>query len=249
MTQEIIYAISSSCPDAPILPGYCLALLKGLSRLARWWGLLAPHIVYTTRIGELDDPGAIDVQVVPDWSGAQFGGEDLSGAIAFHTVAPDGRPICYISWAEVQVSGGTLTGPDGLVSAIFHEMAEAFVDPLTPTSKLVINPQGQQEPVEVCDRIQGTDYEESGSPGIWLANALGPAGFRVLLGNTSVDIASDLRLSTLTSGFPLTPGGYYAPVGADPVFGERATEHLRKRVAKFGARSGAINAARSRQAK
>lgn len=239
----MIYALSSSCSDALIQPAWCLALLKGLTRLARWWSLPAPHVVYTSRVGELDDPGARDVQIVPDWSGPQFAGQDLSGTIAYHTVAPDGRPICYVSWAAVQVNGGTLTGPDGLVSAIFHECAESLVDPLIPSVRLMTNPQGQQEPVEVCDRLQGTDYEEPGSEGIWLANALTPQAFGLAAGDVGhFDIAADVRGTSITSAFPLTPGGYYAPLDGPPVFGERAPAHLVARVTKFGARSGAVRA-------
>ena len=235
-----IYAISTSCTDIAITPGDVLALAKSLARCARWWNLETPHVVYATRVGELDDPGAIDAHIVPDWSAPQFvsiPAQDL----AYHTVGPDGRAVCYISWAAVQVNGGTLRGPNGLWSAISHECLESLVDPTC--TRVVTNPAGQREPVEVCDRLEGEDYEEDGSPGVWLANALGPPGFWLLPTCGPVDIAGDLRTSRWTTSFPLAPGGYYAPLDGPPVFGERAPEHLRERVTRLGARSGAIRQA------
>jgi hypothetical protein len=242
-----VYAISSSCTDVAIAPGDVLALAKSLARCARWWSLPTPHVVYTTRIGELDDPGAIDVHIVPDWSAPQFAGIPAQD-IAYHTVGPDGRAVCYISWAAVQVNGGTLRGPNGLWSAISHECLESLVDPLC--TRVVVNPAGQQEPVEVCDRLEDDDYEEDGSPGVWLANALKPAGFGIYTPGTIAftgprDIAGDLRPSPWTMPFPLADGGYYAPVDGPPVFGERAPEHLKERVGRLGARSGAVRAAQA----
>jgi hypothetical protein len=222
-------------------------LAKSLARCARWWSIPTPHVVYTTRIGELDDPGAIDVHIVPDWSAPQFAGIPAED-IAYHTVGPDGRAVCYISWAAVQVNGGTLRGPNGLWSAIAHECLEALVNPTL--DKYVANPAGQQEFVEVCDRLQGDDYEEDGSPGVWLANALKPAGFGLpgpgsgWTPGDGVDIASDLRPSQWTTPFPLAPGGYYAPLDGPAVFGDRASPLLRNRVGRLGARSGAVRAAR-----
>lgn len=237
-----IYAISSSCPDVVIAPGDVLALAKSLARCARWWSIPTPHVVYTTRVGDLDDPGAVDVHIVPDWSAPQFAGTPAQD-IAYHTVGPDGRAVCYISWATVQVNGGTPRGPNGLWSAVSHECLESLINPFL--DRYVANPAGQQEPVEVCDRLEGDDYEEDGSPGVWLSNALGPQGFGLVTASPKmrVDIASDLRPSQWTTPFPLAPGGYYAPVDGPPVFGERAPAHLRERVTRLGARSGAVRQA------
>lgn len=239
----MIFALSSSCPDAPIDSKAVLAFAKGLTRLAKWWSKDASHVVYTSRIGEIGDPGAVDIHVVPDWSGPEFAGIPATD-VAFHAFW-GGRPVGYVSWAAVQVNGGTLYGPDGLWEAISHEGYEADVNP--DTDAYVTNPLGQREPREVCDRLQGTAYEEEGSPGIWLANALGPEAF--VLGASraaGLDIASDLRAPTCTAAFPLTPGGYYAPEGAPPVFGERVSATKRGQVERTGARGSRSRGAQSR---
>jgi hypothetical protein len=227
-----VFALSSSTPDVAIAPAWCLAIAKSLARLARWWGLDAPHVVYTTRIGELDDPGAIDVHVVPDWSAFP---DVPSNFLAYHTLVA-GRPVCYISWAAIQATGATLTGPGGLVSTISHECSESLVDP--GLDHVVTNPQGQKELVEVCDRIEGTDYEEPGSEGIWLANALGPLCFSLSMGQgwSMCDIASDLRPAVATRPFPLAPGGYYQPIGLPAVYGASAPQHLKDRIDAGGGR-------------
>ena len=226
----MIFALSSACSDAAVTPTACLALAKQQARLAKWHHIDLAHVVYTPGLGALDDPGACDVQIVGDLPDAEAA---VNGAIAYHTTV-NGRPVCYISWNTVKINGGTLYGPSGLWVAVSHEMCEARINPTV--NRYVTNPAGQREAYEVCDRLQGTDYVEDGSPGIYLANALGPHGFELGYAGTPVDIASDLRHSTLTNAFPLSAGGYYAPVGSDPVFGELAPEHLRRRVAAKGGR-------------
>lgn len=241
---ESVYALSSSCPDAQPTPAICEALLKNATRCARAYSLPAPRVEFASRIGAIDDPNAVDVHWVPDWSGPEFAGQDLSDAIAFHTIM-NGRRVIYVSWAAVQVNGGTLTGPDGLVSATSHEINEDQCDPLIPAPILVTNPQGQREPREVADRLQGNDYCEQGSDGIYVSDALIPSGWDTATpANDVVNIAADVDPSKAVRGpFPLLPGGYYEPLDEVPVFGERASARLVARVSRRGARSGAVRAA------
>lgn len=242
----MIFALSSSCTDAPITLEGCLALSKQQARLARWWGIAPSEVRYTTRLGQIDDPGCVDVHVMPDWSGEQFVGIPATD-IAYHTVSSDGRPVCFISWAAVQVNGGTLTGPGGLWSAIGHEMCESAIDP--ECDRLIANPAGKMELVEVCDRIQGNDYEEPGSEGIYLSDALGPAAWSLATPkDAAVSIASDLG-KPVYGPFPLLPGGYYAPIDGPPVFGEAVSAIVRERLTRLGARSGWVKALRALQSR
>jgi hypothetical protein len=231
----VIYAISSACPEVVIQPEWCEALAKQRARLAKWHGHEPNRIEFTTAIGQIDDPDAVDVQILPDLS--RFPG--TSGLLAFHDYT-SGRPVCYMGAAAIKAENGTdnwILGPNGLWSAVSHEICETDED--RDCAKTVTNPDGQVEPYEVCDRLQGSDYEEDGSPGIWLANALGPQGFVIGAARAAgLDIASDLRTSTFTASFPLTPGGYYAPEGEPPVFGERVSGVARARIERHGARGG-----------
>jgi hypothetical protein len=122
-----------------------------------------------------------------------------------------------------------------LLSAISHEMCECAIDP--ECTATVVGPTGP-EPKEVCDRLQGTDYEESGSPGFYLANAAGPGFF--IQGErreAGLDIASDLNPPTAVTAFFLAPGGYFQNATTGQLtFGEEATDGLRDRASRNGPR-------------
>lgn len=238
MTPPYLFACSSACPDAPLDAEGCLALAKQQARLAKWYGHEPCRVEFTTELGEFDDPGAIDVRVV------ETHGDAPPGAIAWHTVE-NGRGTIWVLWGAVQASGGTLKGPNGLYSAISHELCETAED--EPCDETVPLPGDGADPLrtslEVCDWVQGSDYEEDGSPGIWLANAVGSYFWGI--GNyraEGLDIASDLRAPTVTVAFTETSGGYHdviAPDGTSAlVFGDRVPEHVKARLLTTGPRAG-----------
>lgn len=236
---SMIFAVSSSVPGALTpaqLQAGCVASAKGLARLAAWWGIPAPRVEFTTQLGAtLDDTSAYDVHILPDLS--QFPG--ASQDLAFHIDA-NGRPTCYIGANVCKAENGTadwIFGPDGLWVAIDHELKECAIDP--DCSQEVQGPTCKM-PKEVCDLLQGTDYTEPGSDGIYLANAYGPQGF--VIGATraaGLDIASDLRAPVATEAFWLAPGGYYVNVDTDTeVFGALVSAAKIDRIKRTGVRGG-----------
>jgi hypothetical protein len=235
----MIFAVSCSAPNilqASQLQAGCLASAKGLARLASWWSIPAPRVEYTTDIGAgLDDPDAYDVHVLPDLSSVGGDTRDL----AFHCVVA-GRPTCYVGANVCKAENGTdnwFMGPNGLWAALDHELKECTID---PTCALIVQGPTCLEPKEVADRLQGTDYCEPGSEGIYLANAYGPEG--LTLGDVralGLDIASDLRAPTTTTAFYLAPGGYYqnATTG-EMIFGDKVHPLKRERLLRTGPRGG-----------
>jgi len=244
------YAISSAVAEAPITEAMAVALTKNLRRLEAWWDVelyastVWEHqahvdVKWSPTVGDmLQDPGYAVVHVVDSLP-------DAPQDIAYHTVDEQGRPVCLISWAAVLAEGGTLTGPDGLTSAIGHEILESRVDP-TCLSYVPL-PQGGSTPLEVCDWVQGSDYCEPGSPDVYVPNAVGPMFF--VNGKFGrLDIASDLSAGAVTQAFQETPGGYHeveAPDGTvSNVFGERVPEVKRLRIDRVGPRGGLRRCAR-----
>ena len=242
------YALSSAVPEAPITDAIGSALVANLRRLEQWWrmhlnpewdNLVNVALEYCTETGAVpSDPTYAVVQVVASLP-------DAPGDIAYHTLDASGRPLCLISWAAVQTEGGTLTGPNGLVSAISHEILESRVDPLCAwTVKQYtgeLNPDGVDEPIEVCDRVQGSDYEEPCAPGIFVANAVGPRFW--IAGQVGLlDIRSDVTTAAVTSAFEQLPGGYHEAIAANgavtQVFGDAVSAMKRARLLRTGVRGG-----------
>ena len=237
------FAVSSAVPDVVIQPEWCQSFAMAVARLAKWWGILAPTVEYTTQPGQLDDPDGYDVQIVQSLPNAP---DD----IANHTVV-NGKPLCLISWAAVQAEGGSLTGPEGLTVAMSHEILECTIDPLCTKTVPVPNVNGMGDistPVEVCDWVQGSDYCEIA--GIYVANAVGPRFF--MQGATGLlDIRSDLGPAAVTAAFQLLPGGYYEKIQGSQVsnvYGERVSAVKRARLDRTGARAGLTRDSRLSQA-
>lgn len=236
------YAISSSVDEAPITEAMAVAITKGLRRLEQWWrpylstdvtwgGEANVDVKWSPTIGDmLPDPDYCVVHVVPKL--------DDPHVVAYHTYDFN-RPICLISWAMVQVEGGSLVGPDGLISAISHEVFESRVD--ATCAKTARMPDGLYTPLEVCDWVQGTDYCEPGSPEIYIANAVGPRFF-VVGAQGRLDIRSDVTEPAVTQAFQETPEGYHEVEQLDgsvtQVFGSRFPECKKPRIIEKGTRGG-----------
>lgn len=237
------YAVSSAVPDAPITEARAVALTKNLRRLEAWWAddlatndtwerLPNVDVKWSPTVGDmLPDAEYAVVHVVPSLNDP--------GAIAYHTVDEKGRPVCLISWAMVLAEGGSLDGPDGLVSAISHEILESRVDPTCQRN--VRMPDGLVTPLEVCDWVQGMDYCEPGSPGIYVANAVGPRFFQIgAFGR--LDLRSDVADGAVTQAFQETPEGYHEVEHPDgtvtQTFGKRFSPIKADRVRRVGSRGG-----------
>jgi hypothetical protein len=98
-------------------------------------------------------------------------------ALAYHTSAPDGRPLILIGVqivkANVAAGADWLKGPDSLLTAASHELVETFVDPYCDWWWDL---DGATEiPLEASDVVQGDAYEED--PGLFVSNFVGPRYF------------------------------------------------------------------------
>ena len=241
------YALSSAVPEVVITAEIASALLQNLRRFEQWWkdrsqaawnNLVNVSLVWSAETGVIpSDPELAVVQVVASLP-------DAPQDVAYHTTDSAGRPMCLISWAAVQAEGGTVSGPNGLVAAISHEILESRADPLCILSVPLpgANTTGDlSTPLEVCDWVQGSDYEEPGSPGIFVANAVGPRFF--MQGATGLlDIRSDVTTGAVTSAFQETPGGYHEVITGSgvvsQVFGDLVPAATRARIQRTGTRGG-----------
>ena len=252
------YALASMVPDAQLTPAIAQAILMSLRRfeahwrdrlvtIAEWGNAENVALEASYEVGAVPaDPTLALIQIVQS-------SPVPSGDIADHTVDANGRPICYISWDAVQAEGGTLTGPDGLVSAITHEVHESRLDPLCLTVTPLPNVNGMGDtstPLESDDALQGTDYCEPAAPGIYVSNSCTPAYF--LQGNTSetaqLDTRADVTTSAVSEAFEIAPEGYREVIASDGttsnVYGAKVSHLKHARLERTGPRSGAVRAAR-----
>lgn len=241
------FCLWSSVPAAPITQEMAAAALCSLRRCEAWWRWAGRPLMtdgpcaLKLQAGVVHDgivalPGFAKVQVVPVLP-------DAPQDVAYHTVDAGGDPYGLISWAAVLAEGGSLMGPGGLLEALTHEMLEALVDPTC--RQTVPLPSGGRTPLEVCDWVQGSAYEEL--PGHFVANAVGPRFFTP--GETgALDLASDVGRGAVTRAFEETPDGYHEVIADDgsvsQVFGERMRPAVRARLERTGPRGGLVRARR-----
>lgn len=238
MVPQKGFWLASHVPGVVIQPEWASALLVSLRKLEVAWpeGRMTEgpaELRWSPDVGAvLTDPAYSAIIVKPSIT--------IPGDIADHSVASNGQPVSEISLAAVQAEGGTLTGPNGLLSAIGHELPEADIDPTCQRTVLLPDGSGRRTSVEVADWRQNTDVEIL--PGIWVANWVTPGFFG--LGGPSTDMM----------GVPITPstlssGGYHDVLAADGtetlVFGERASDFLITRVKRNGPRGGLRRKARA----
>jgi hypothetical protein len=208
MTQRG-YAISSDVEGFPITAEVGTALLQNLRRCealwvkqltdpqeanARVWGCRANvDVMWSAETGAVDpDPALCVVQLVPSLPA----GVDAN-IIAYHTVDDSGRPLCLISYVAA--------GSDW-PSAMSHEICESRVD--ATCNATVRAPDGRVFDLEVCDTVEGSDYEEAS---VRVANVVGPAYFGIDRG--PLDIAG-----VAAEPFQILPTGY-AVIDGSEVFG------------------------------
>jgi hypothetical protein len=127
---------------------------------------------------------------------------DDQSALAYHTVLADGTPSIDVGWGIIKANGGDLFGRGGFLSTSAHEYAEAFVDPYVDF--WADAPDGSYElSLEVCDPVQGDEYEIDRGSGIYVANFVGPRYFSSLVSPGKID-----RMGLCTRTFEIRKGGY-----------------------------------------
>src|SRR5580693_6299217 len=117
--------LASSAPAAVFTDAHGQALLKSIRRCEAWWANHsrmtdgACELLWSSEIGAtFDDPSYASVVLVPSIA--------IPGDLAYHSVRANGQPYCEIGWSQIVAEGGTLTGPDGAMSAISHELLECL---------------------------------------------------------------------------------------------------------------------------
>lgn len=141
-----------------------------------------------------------------------FDDADQADALGYHSVDPYGRAFGKAFWSVIQGAGGTLK--DGALSlsvTLSHEVLEMVGNPYV--NFWADLPDGGQEAVELCDRVQGDSYRVGG---VSVSDFLGPRAFRLGAGPFN-------WLNTLKSPFEIRPNGYAIRRSGDnvyPVFGE-----------------------------
>lgn len=148
-----------------------------------------------------------------------FDDADQSDALGYHSVDPYGRSFGKAFWSVLRGAGGTLK--DGALSlsvTLSHEVLEMVGNPYV--NFWADTPDGDQEAIELCDRVQGDSYRVGG---VSVSDFLGPRAFRQGPGPYN-------WLQTLKSPFEIRPNGYAIRRRGDDiraVFGESVPEWRR----------------------
>jgi hypothetical protein len=134
--------------------------------------------------------------------------KDVPGALAYHDLT-DGRPILVTMAKTILDSGGTTFGPDGVLSAHLHEVEETFND--AACNLIARGPDGKYRWREVCDAVQGEDYEITPGSGMYAPNYCKAHWFNP----DSPDQDLDFQHSR-TEPFQVAPHGYQVVADCGP---------------------------------
>lgn len=238
------FAISSSVPGVTLGEREATAFLEGLRRLEQWWShentdpqdanarawgcRLNVDLEYHEAGNDPAGDGWVLVQLV-----AQLPPGTPPDFEAYHSTDEQGRPVALVKWSP------------NWTEAFSHEIWETRED---ATCQITVPlPDGGRTPREVCDWAQGQPYEEPTSPGVLLANAVGP-GFFVVGSTGDLDIASDIRIAGIRRAFAETPDGYHEVVSdsgeSTYVYGEYVTAAKRALLERVGPRGGKVRTRR-----
>jgi hypothetical protein len=157
---------------------------------------------------------------------------DEAGAVGYHTTTEEGRPVLRAFTRPILDNGGTIaTGPNSLSVTMSHEFLETIGDPYA--SWWADTPDGEEEALELCDRVEGDAYEIDS---VAVSNFLGPRAF-ALEGAGPYD-----WMRRLDTAWGMTAGGYCirrrgGPTGAvRDVFGAQFPEWKRAMKRRAGSR-------------
>lgn len=144
------------------------------------------------------------------------------GVAAYHMAAQDGTPVGFAARDEyVSLMGDGNPFTMALSEGIGHEFDEIIGD--VGANQYADRPDGTEEALELCDRVQGTGYMKGG---IAVPNFLLPPAF-----DPGAPGPWDFK-GVLQSQYGVTPQGYVILRSIGPVLGVRgvAGRHLRMRV-------------------
>lgn len=148
-----------------------------------------------------------------------FDDADQAGVLGYHSLDPAGRSFGRAFWNVLQAGGGTLKeGARSLSVTLSHEALEMVGNPYV--NFWADLPDGEQEAVELCDRVQGDSYSVGN---VSVSNFLGPRAFRQ--GPGPYD-----WMQLLKSPFEIRESGYALRRSGDtiyPVFGRSVPEWRR----------------------
>lgn len=141
-----------------------------------------------------------------------FDDTEQADSLGYHSVDPLGRAYGRAFWPLIREKGGTLKeGAMSLSATLSHEALEMVANPYV--NFWADLPDGTQEAVELCDRVQADSYRVGG---VSVSDFLGPRAFRPGPGPYN-------WLQSLKSPFEIRSGGYaIRRSGGDifPVFSE-----------------------------
>lgn len=145
-------------------------------------------------------------------------------ALAYHTEM-NGQPCIFVGAGicEKNCPGSDwVGGPDSLLVAASHEIAETIVN---PNVNLWVDRGTSEEALEICDWVQGDSYiDPDGPSGMYVSNFCHPRFF------SSRPASRFDAMGLCGSAWELRPGGYHTPRTGGPtgtttqVFGARPSE-------------------------
>lgn len=192
-------AIVNEIRDADVNDAAVAAMVAVLNEqaidFADFWQRMPIEVYAAATLAEVDANDA-PLALVPT--------SDVPEDLGYHAIQASGRPFGICAWGPVKAAGGAvLTGADAFSVTVSHEYLELIVNPYV--TAWIDTPEGDQEPFEICDRVQGDSYAIGNYPGpaVSVSNFLGPRAFSQ--GPGPYDFQR-----VLTSPREVRPGGYVA---------------------------------------
>lgn len=124
----------------------------------------------------------------------------VANAFGYHEYTAEGLPISYVFVRLLRENG------ESVVETASHELLEMMINPGIHTCvEQDVNGYSKFYAKEVCDPVQGTNYEVSGFPGVRLSNFVLPPYFDGFRKPKSVPFDF---LNRVQRPFQVLPGGY-----------------------------------------
>jgi hypothetical protein len=233
------YAVLNESADSSIGPAL-IPILKGLviqsqRDFPQLWESLPCEIAIYQKITDIPlDHNAFHIaDTIPE----------APGALAYHTVLPNGRPMLKLGWVTIQQNGGTLmTGANSLSSAMSHEICETCADPYCSFYSIWPADPTKMVCLECCDPVEGDSYDIPVDTGekIAVSNFAGSRWFDQPDPGQAPIGPWDF-MGTLSAPFTMSPGGYLAFNDGTQIYGDLMPQWKRDQKALYCRRKPKIS--------
>ncbi len=134
--------------------------------------------------------------------------KDVPGALAWHDLTSTGHPVMVTMCKTILDAGYSMFCDGGVLSATLHELAETFYDPYV--NAIAQGPDGRYWWREICDAVQGMDYNIAVGGGVYAPNFCLPHWFNPDSPDSNVDFQGGLD-----APFTIAKDGYQVTSSCD----------------------------------